>query len=286
MGAFGPPQDRSQQLTRLCRPPELYYDDQTSRSYTTSSRVRQIQAQMAERALELLDLRQPSFVLDVGCGSGLSGELLTAAEPSHTWVGLDISASMLAVARLTRDVEGDMLLGDMGQGLPFRPGSFDAAMSISAIQWLCNAESSDERDAPERRLRRFFDTLYVALRRGARAVFQFYPRNKAQRDMISGAAIKAGFGVGLLEDDGGTKNAKLYLVCSVGGGDVTGIVRGMDGVEVEDGRRSHGAAGSKAGGEVKGSRQWIERKKEQMQRKGKVVKASSKYTGRRRKPAW
>jgi hypothetical protein len=27
-----------------------------------------------------------------------------------------------------REVEGDVLLGDMGYGMPFRPGSFDGAI--------------------------------------------------------------------------------------------------------------------------------------------------------------
>jgi len=42
-------------------------------------------------------------------------------------VGIDISPSMLGVA-LERDVDGDMLLGDMGQGFGFRAGSFDGAI--------------------------------------------------------------------------------------------------------------------------------------------------------------
>ncbi|KAF2149838.1 hypothetical protein K461DRAFT_281061 [Myriangium duriaei CBS 260.36] len=189
---------------------------------------------------------------------------------------------MLAQA-LDRDVEGDLFLADMGQGIPFRPGSFDGAISISAIQWLCNAETSAE--SPEGRLKRFFEGLYSALRRGGRAVCQFYPRDAGQRDMISKAAIKAGFGAGILEDDPGTKNAKLYLVLSVGGGggDITGVVSGMDDVQVQDERR--GAAQGRAGGRVdkKGSKGWILRKKERMERQGKVVKASSKYTGRKRR---
>lgn len=45
---------------------------------------------------------------------------------------------------------------------------------------------------------------------------QFYLKNEAQRTMISGAAIKAGFGTGILEDDPGTKNSKLKLVLTVG----------------------------------------------------------------------
>lgn len=236
---------------------------------------------MTHRAIELLGLTEPSFILDIGCGSGLSGEILS--EDDHTWIGLDISPSMLDIA-LQREVEGDLFLSDMGQGLPFRAGSFDAAISISAIQWLCNADTSSV--SPEGRLRRFFDTLYACLRRGGRAVCQFYPKNDQQRSMISSAAIRAGFGAGILEDDGGTKNAKLYLVLTVGGGDVTGAVRGMEDVNIEDNRRAARELNGKRkrGQEVKGSKGWIMRKKEQMKNKGKIVKPDSKYTGRRRGP--
>jgi 18S rRNA (guanine1575-N7)-methyltransferase len=245
---------------------------------------------MTHRALELLGLQSPSLILDVGCGSGLSGEILSEVPPEeggpHTWVGMDISPSMLDVA-LQREVEGDLLLADIGQGVPFRPGTFDAAISISAIQWLCNAETSDV--SPEGRLRRFFEGLYASLRRGGRAVCQFYPKNDAQRSMISGAAIKAGFGAGMLEDDPGTKNSKIYLVLTVGGGglqgDITGVVNDMDDVNVLDARRKAMEQG-KVPSSRKGDRAWIMKKKDQMTKKGKVVKANSKYTGRKRRPAF
>lgn len=249
---------------------------------------KKIQSDMTHRALSLLSLTTPSLILDVGCGSGLSGEILSQTEfegtpgGPHIWIGFDISSSMLGVA-LEKEVEGDLMLADAGQGVPFRPGTFDAAISISAVQWLCNAESSEE--SPVGRLSRFFGGLYASLRRGGRAVCQFYPKNDEQKKMVSQAAIKAGFGAGLLEDDPGTKSAKTYLVLTVGGGeldgDITGVVRGMDGVDVMDARRR--AKGMKRGEERKGSKAWIMRKKEQMERKGKVVKPNSKYTGRKRR---
>lgn len=67
-----------------------------------SSRIQAIQAQMTERCIELLaldpcqydsDIIQPSLLLDIGCGSGLSGEIIE--EEGHVWMGCDISASML-----------------------------------------------------------------------------------------------------------------------------------------------------------------------------------------------
>ncbi|KAI5292955.1 hypothetical protein KEM52_005947 [Ascosphaera acerosa] len=273
-------------------PPDLFYNDNESRKYTTSSRIRNIQADMTKRALELLGLTTPSMILDIGCGSGLSGEILSSVDRSeggpHVWVGMDISPSMLDIA-LQREVEGDLFLADIGQGVPFRPGSFDAAISISAIQWLCNAETSDV--TPEGRLKRFFEGLYACLKRGARAVCQFYPKNDQQRQMISAAAVKVGFGAGVLEDDPGTKNAKLYLVLTVGGGglqgDITGVVDGMDGVDILDARRKAKAAADKRSDpSKKGSKAWILKKKTQMEAKGRVVKATSKYTGRKRGPKW
>lgn len=55
-----------------------------------------IQVQMCERALELLLLPDnvPCFLLDLGCGSGLSGNVLE--EQGHIWVGADISPAMLS----------------------------------------------------------------------------------------------------------------------------------------------------------------------------------------------
>ncbi|KAI5812999.1 S-adenosyl-L-methionine-dependent methyltransferase [Pyronema omphalodes] len=264
-------------------PPDLFYDDSEAKKYTSSSRIQSIQASMTRRCLELLDLPTSSLILDIGCGSGLSGEILDSE--GHTWIGLDISASMLAVA-LDRDTTGDLLLADMGQGIPFRPGTFDAAVSVSAVQWLCNAESSDV--TAQGRLSRFFDGLYMSLKRGGKAVLQFYPKNELQRTMITGAAVKAGFGAGLLEDDPETKNQKLYLVLTVGSGgelagrDITESVRKMEGVEVID-QRGRGATRKKQGETAK---EWIMRKKDRDRKKGKVVKKDSKYTGRKRRIAF
>ncbi|KAI4289748.1 MAG: hypothetical protein L6R35_000995 [Caloplaca aegaea] len=215
---------------------------------------------MTHRALELLQLDGPSLILDIGCGSGLSGEILSAVTSTdggpHIWIGMDISPFMLDIA-LRREVEGDLVLSDIGDGIPFRPGSFDAAISISAIQWLCNAESSEV--SPQARLSRFFNGLYAGLRRGGRAVCQFYPKNELQRSMISSAAVKAGFGAGILEDNPGTKNAKYYLVLTVGGGavqgDITSVVLNMRDVDIQDVRPQSSAG--KIESKRKGNKAWV-----------------------------
>lgn len=61
-------------------PPEHFYDASEAVKYTTSSRVMEIQEKLTRRALELLALDDdgaPKFILDIGCGSGLSGQVLS-----------------------------------------------------------------------------------------------------------------------------------------------------------------------------------------------------------------
>lgn len=67
---------------------------------------------MTYRALELLNLssEDSAFLLDIGCGSGLSGEILD--EEGYTWVGCDIAPSMLGESDLyrVRDTPADLHL--------------------------------------------------------------------------------------------------------------------------------------------------------------------------------
>lgn len=86
----------------------LFYNAKEARKYDSSSRMIGVQREITERAIELLRLPgdKPSFILDIGCGSGLSGQVLE--EQGHVWVGCDVSRDMLEVAneRIARKREG------------------------------------------------------------------------------------------------------------------------------------------------------------------------------------
>ncbi|CAK9441750.1 uncharacterized protein LODBEIA_P56180 [Lodderomyces beijingensis] len=259
-------------------PPEVFYNETESLKYTSSTRVQHIQAKMTLRALELLNLdpEEPHFLLDLGCGSGLSGEILT--EEGFHWIGMDISPSMLATA-LDRDVEGDLFLSDLGNGVPFRAGTFDAAISISAIQWLCNADSANV--DPKKRLLLFFNTLYASLRRGGKFVAQFYPKNDAQTESIMAAAKLAGFGGGLVIDDPESKSKKKYYLVLTAG--ITERNINLKGAEMEVDSSSDKKANRKKRKLAESRKEYINRKKETMRRRGRIVAEDSKFTGRKRR---
>lgn len=309
----------------------LFYNEREARKYNSSSRMIGIQREITERAIELLRLDdgRPAMVLDIGCGSGLSGQVLE--EKGHVWVGCDVSRDMLNVAqeRIDRQKEdaatkdddermmtdrgdnedrsddvdddddshhvpeptGDLLHHDMGTGLPFRPATFDACISISALQWLCYSNSTSQN--PRKRLTRFFSSLYTVLKRGGRAVLQFYPETAEQAVLISETATRVGFAGGVVVDyPNSAKAKKHYLVLSFDRGAakaakeqqgalVTGKAPGMVQVVAATGKAS---SGGKPPRKKKGTKtkEWILHKKESQRKKGKNVRPDSKYTARRR----
>ncbi|KAL9651299.1 hypothetical protein ABK040_001251 [Willaertia magna] len=281
-------------------PPELFYNDSQAKKYATNTRVLEIQTEMTKRAIELLALPEnspPLYLLDIGCGSGISGQ--TISSYGHVWIGMDISQSMLDLANdMIQEEEylgSDLILSDIGNGLPFRLGSFDGCISISAIQWLCNADRKALN--PIKRLQTFFGTLYKSLRKGARAVLQFYPENSEQIELITNMALKSGFGGGLVVDyPHSTKARKYYLV----------LFAGMPNVKAPEGKQEEtiqmSSNGVNAAIRTEGSRvttreqtkgkgkkrknlkEFIIKKKEKSRQQGKETRAPSKYTARSRGP--
>lgn len=243
---------------------------------------------MTERALELLCLEEdvPHLLLDIGCGSGLSGQVIE--ENGHFWVGVDISEAMLEVANERKDedeMSGDVVLSDAGQGVPFKAGSFDGAVSISALQWLCNADKKSHN--PVKRLHTLFQSLYACLSRGARAVFQFYPENEAQIDLVTKQAMKAGFTGGVVVDYPNSSKAKKFFLVLFSGGAPAQMPKGLQeestnqivysDVSIRRQRRK-----DLRNKPPKKSRQWVLEKKERKRRQGREVRPDTKYTGRRR----
>lgn len=284
-------------------PPEIFYSEEEARKYTKNSRIRMIQRTMAERCIELLSLPNDpdQVILDIGCGSGISGSVLE--EKGYLWVGMDISEAMLETCIESEEAENPCLLhADMGQGVPFAPGSFDGCISVSALQWLCKSNAKYE--YPPKRLLTLFQSLYTSLRPGSRAVFQFYPDSDDGLQLIQNSAMKAGFTGGCVIDYPASAKAKKYYLTLFAGVSHTKLPKalGTDGsgrpnkenddddseqesvsVAGRESRINHRRRRSSSDRPATKSREWILRKKDTQRLQGKDVRPDSKYTGRKRK---
>lgn len=226
----------------------------------------------------------PKIILDLGCGSGLSSTVIEDA--GHVCIGADVSPDMLALG------DTESLLLDMGDGVPLRPGSVDAILSISALQWLFHSHRTC--DNPRRRLLTLFTTCFAAMGRSARAVFQFYPETNEQMQLVLECARKAGFAGGLVVDHPQSAKAKKYYLCLSAGGKFTlprpkgiaGDASDEDKVRVEHSARQFDGKNRKRQREAS-RHEWIIRKKDSTRRRlgdEHHVRPDSRYTGRRRKP--
>jgi 18S rRNA (guanine1575-N7)-methyltransferase len=204
---------------------------------------------------------------------------------------MDIAPSMLGIfplecthmveVALEREVEGDLLLSDIGNGIPFRPGSFDACISISVLQWLFNAES--KQTSSHQRLFRFFSTLYSALKRGGKAVLQFYPETEGQSATVMAEAKRAGFGGGIVIDYPESKKARKYYLCLVAGSTSASSFRTPQALtETTTEKLTKRQRMEKKKQESR--KEFIARKKELYRKRGKEgVPLDSKYSGRKRR---
>lgn len=205
-----------------------FYNKKEANRYTNSSQ--QVQAELTQRALDFLHICSEinisnGLLLDAGCGSGLSGSILR--RHGYEFIGFDLSEDMLTIARFANQSVTDCVRSDMGHGFPTRSNLFSGAVSISALQWLCNSTSNNtdillENDSTIRfnlktkqyqPLMRFFRSLREVLLPGAGAVCQLYPRNAMDCRVISNAAVLSGFPSATLIVDcpHNNKSKKLFL---------------------------------------------------------------------------
>ncbi len=98
--------------------------DMSTSTYEDFERKYGFFGQLALKMKEKID-DEVRMILDIGCGTGVLGGVFDGP----TIVGIDISPDMVRVARKRLH---DVLIGD-GSRLPFRDGSFDAAVFNAVI---------------------------------------------------------------------------------------------------------------------------------------------------------
>jgi len=175
-----------------------------------------LQHATTRRALELLgdekigggispDAKREGAVLDAGCGNGFSTEIAMQAGFPIV-VGVEISLDMLELRHLPNPV----VQADMAR-MPFRDGAFSFVISISAMNFL----SQDIEDATLARqvYDAFARQVHALLMPGGRGVVEFYPKSRAELDVITRAfGTLSGFQGFLVIDKPGTRKEQKFLI--------------------------------------------------------------------------
>ena len=182
-----------------------FYASDEGTTHREKNAIRTIQRRITARALELLAVEPPAKMLDAGCGSGFSSEL--AKEVGFEVRGFDLDRKMVDAAKM-KGIAAK--IGNLTK-IPFEDSSFDCAISISALQWLGAGKNEKEAAAEYLKCAKEFHRV---LRKGARAVLQFYPKDEDEAVLAGKAFVKAGFATRLqIDSSDNPSKRKYYIVC-------------------------------------------------------------------------
>jgi 18S rRNA (guanine1575-N7)-methyltransferase len=145
-----------------------YYNEETLRDYALSKNMMRIQEKITKRTIELLNLdKKNALILDAGSGPGFTSMYLN--EMGFKTVALDLIPDFLKFYDIKKL---NPIVGDMCS-LPFRAETFDAIISISALQWIY-------RDLKNARVHlKLIDlvkSFYFILKTKSKVVIQLYPK--------------------------------------------------------------------------------------------------------------
>ena len=141
--------------------------------------MKKIQEELTLKVVELLEMKSPAKVLDLGCGVGFSTNLLR--EMGFEVIGIDINPLMIEKAKVKGLI---VVLGDFRElEKYFKEKSFDYVISVSALQWVKNWND----------MKRVTEGVYYVLKDNGKVGIQFYPFSEVELNMFCKIFRRAGF---------------------------------------------------------------------------------------------
>ncbi len=139
--------------------------DWDARDYAAHSSAQQA---WARELIDKLRLRGDEDVLDIGCGDGRATALIAERLPEGSVLGVDKSASMIALAveQFPPHAVADLRFRQMDAARLELPRAFDVAFSNAALHWLEDHEA-------------VLRGVHACLRPGGRLLFQMGGRGNA-----------------------------------------------------------------------------------------------------------
>ena len=149
--------------------------------------------------------KKEGLILDAGCGPGFAAIYLN--ELGYNVVALDLISEFLSFYNINEinPIAADMCF------LPFQPNTFDAIISISALQWIYRELNNE---SMQLNLISLSISIEKLLKPKSRAIFQYYPKNNLIMEAI-GKIIAENTNLNgsfIVDNPNNAKKRKIFLL--------------------------------------------------------------------------
>ena len=154
----------------------------------------------------------PFYVVDLGCGTGFSTEILL--ERGFKVVGIDVLHDMLSKVKTKKNYMNnqnnlELILADINS-LPLRSSSINHIISISAYNFITyRAESILEKAKIANKTAK---QLYKLLKPYGRIVVEFYPKDGEELEMFTTSFNTNGFNGFVVKQNPKQKSGQTFLL--------------------------------------------------------------------------
>jgi SAM-dependent methyltransferase len=146
------------------------------------------------------------LILDLGCGTGFSSEVLS--DNGFKVIGVDLLPDMLLKAR-KKNMDLDFILADINF-LPFRHKTVDHIISISSYNFItCGKDKYKDK---VELLRNTTQYLYRILKEKGRIVIEFYPKGDLELKMFNDSFTNNGFEGYMVKNKPNQKSGQTFLI--------------------------------------------------------------------------
>ena len=155
---------------------------------------------------------EKSLILDLGCGTGFSSEILI--ESGFNVIGVDILPDMLVKAREKKEIQKssqifELILADINY-LPVRLASIDHIISISAYNFIIYRK--DNYGGKVKQLTETARYLNKLLKKTGRIIIEFYPKDDHELDIFKNSFITNGFDGFMVKNNPKQKSGQTFLL--------------------------------------------------------------------------
>lgn len=182
-----------------------YLGDEAAEIYERRTGLKKLKQKATLKAIEFLGLKKNSLILDAGCGTGWSTEVIQ--EMGYRVIGFDISKSMLKIARRKGF---KVVLCDLRHLKCFKPNTFDGIISISALNFI--AEGIRGYGNFLKVYRKVAKAFNEILKKKGRVVIEYYPQSEEELKASMKAFKLEGFSGGLQIEGYKTRKEQKFLI--------------------------------------------------------------------------